>query len=442
MRCMNNILTILCSLLWVFPVLAVADDAAAYRKGLTAFKNGNYPAALQHFQKAELAGMSSVTLHYNLGATHFRLGNYQESRTRFNGIRKDKKWGALAEYNLGLIAERESDLTVAAHHYRQAYDKANSEKVRQLAQTRLNAISGSTAVPRSGDWSAFLSAALGNDDNPALEQDTLDTPDSDADSFVETIGNLSTYLRGNRRDGLRLSGGFYSREYSEFSQFSVSGVDLGLLLDDQTTNWQFLRGIRGANFWLDGNQYSTGGNLIAQAIQRNRGVRWNIKNDLGFIQGGSDFDFIDGIRNRLSLELFKRQSDGEWRIGYRNEYNDRDDLAGVDNQFFGYSPMRHSVYGQLRRSLGERWSLQARVEYRRSQYPDSNREIDVETTLMTETRRDEDRTDLSTLLRYSPNKVLSIFAEYRYSNNDSNLDRFAYKSNQVMLGLDAILARN
>lgn len=422
-----------------------ADTRSDYQQGMAAFKDANYQQALRHFQQAEERGMSSVTLHYNLGATHYRLGNYEKSKSYFTRASGDPKWGALAEYNLGLIAERQKNNRQAVRHYKNAYKKSDSEKVKQLANQRLNELTGSSAAGVADEWAVYLSGALGRDDNPALVQDTQVATTSGADTFLETIGYVSGYLSGGYDDGVRLSGSFYSRNYSDMSEFSLTGLDVGIFLDSQSDNWRFVRGARVNSYWIDGNQYSTGGGIVLQATQRHQGAKLDIKNELAYLSGGTAFDYISGIRNRFNIDLFQKINGGIWRIGYRNEFNDRDDLfltgdpaTTDDDQFFSYSPMRHSLYGQIGRELSESLSLRTRLEYRKSQYSDANREVDAETGAVTAARRDEDRIDLSALLRYSINKTVSTFAEYRYTDNDTNFDRFTYKSNQFMVGIDAI----
>ncbi|MDQ2076910.1 tetratricopeptide repeat protein [Marinimicrobium sp. ABcell2] len=438
MRTIRVVPVVLLALGLLCSMAVSANDRTAYREGIAAFQNSDFSQALEYFQQAEAKGLRTVALFYNLGSTHYRLNQYDESSTYFQRIRDDSQWSALAEYNLGLIAERQEDLKLATKHYQAAYRKADSDRVRDLAQARIKAITGSAATKESGNWLVYLSGAVGSDDNPALTQDTQVVDDSSADSFAEIIGNVSGYLSGTPGNGVRLSGGLYSRQYNEMSEFSVSGVDVGLYLDSQTKNWSFVRGARVNNFWIDGNQYSAGANVMLRATQRNRMVNLDIRNDLGLLNGGADYEFISGIRNRLTLDLYHRNDALEWRLGYRNEYNARGDLETEQGQFFSYSPMRHSVYAQLLNEFSDEITLRTRVEYRKSLYPEDNIEIDPETDAVTQMTRDEDRVDFSALLRYSFNKTFSVFSEYRYTDNDSNFGRFSYKSNQMMLGLEAI----
>src|SRR6187402_3441679 len=85
---------------------AHATPSEDYRSGLQAFGTGQYELALSHFEAARRDGMSSVTLHYNLGSTYYRLGRLDEALEQFASIADDESWAELAHYNMGLIEER------------------------------------------------------------------------------------------------------------------------------------------------------------------------------------------------------------------------------------------------------------------------------------------------------------------------------------------------
>ena len=412
-----------------------ASERDEFRQGIEAFRAGYYGEALQHFEQAERLGLDTVTLHYNLGATHFRLGNLDASARHFQRIRRDRAWAALAEYNLGLIAERQQEPERARRHYREALRRAESDRIHGLAQARLRALDPAPVAAIDPGWVFYLSAAAVYDDNPALAKGDDFAPGKDSDFILETLGSMSGYLRGHRDDGIRLNAGFYSRNHDDFSEFDITGVSASLSMDRQGDIWRFERGVRVANYWLDGSRYTTEGALVLHAQRGLGATHVSIRNDLAYIDADSDFAFIEGVRNRLTLELFGRADIGRWRVGYRNEFNDRDDLD-ADDTFLSYSPWRHEFYGDLRRRLTDRLDAQARLEYRHSRYRDDNREFDTEGDLI-EGQRRENRWVAALLLRYNLNRTFSTFVEYRFTDNDSNFDRFTYRGNQVQLGIDA-----
>ncbi len=434
MKATPNLLAVLMLLI---AFAASGSESDEFRQGTAAFRGGYYSEALYHFQQAERLGLRSVALNYNLGAAHYRLGDYSESARYFQRLRGNSEWGALAEYNLGLIAERQQASDRAREHYQAAVRKARADRVKQLALARLQALDPAPArsVADAG-WVFYLSAAAVYDDNPALAKGDEFAPGKDSDYLLETLGTVNGYLRGDSNDGVRLNAGFYSRNHNDFTEFDITGVSASIFLDDQGSTWRFERGLRVANYWLDGSRYTTEAALLLRGTRSLGALNVDVRNDFSYIDAASEFDFIQGIRNQLNLELFGRVGSGRWRLGYGNEFNHRDDLESGD-EFLSYSPWRHEVYGELSHSLSDRVGLRTRLAYRYSHYRDDNREIDADGVL-TEKQRKEDRYLASIILRYAISRAFSTFAEYRYTYNDSNFDRFSYRGNQFQVGLDAV----
>lgn len=412
----------------------LADASSSYKQGIAAFKTGQFETALNRFEEAEKQGMQAATLHYNLGSTYYRLNRFADSARHFNKIRDDGKWGALAEYNLGLIAERQNDDLLALQHYRQAYRKADTERVTALSEAKIQALSGEVKATPS-TWSTYISAARGYDDNPALTGIEDTSADESSDSFIEALGVVSGYLTGDRREGTRLSGGFYSRTYDDAHQFNVAGLYAGAFRDQQVGDWHRALGLSLDNYWLDGSQYTTGIGLSARA-QRSLSIgSLDLHNQLNYIKGDGAFEYLDGIRNRLTVSWIGGSTEQRWKIGYTNEYNNRDDFDSAP-VFQSYSPVRHSIFGQLTSKFTQRFSTTTRLEYRNSRYQDDDVVLDENNDAIS-SRRDEDRLEGSFMARYELNRTFGAFAEYRYTDNDSNLTRYVYESNQFMVGIDA-----
>lgn len=412
-----------------------ADDSVNYQQGMKAFRSGDFQGAVQHFQTAQSQGLNSATLHYNLGASYYRLGHYDQAAEQFGVIRNDGKWGALAEYNLGLIAEKQNDSARARTHFQQAYQKADSAKVMDLALAKLN---GPEQPDKSGSkrWNGYLSVAAGYDDNPALtELEQTETAIDGSDTFAETLGVVSGYLTGDRQQGTRVNAGFYNRTYSDMNQFSVAGIYGGLYRDRQYQQWLTTVGVTADNYWVDGDQYTSGLGLLAQGSTPVAIGKVDLKNQLSFIRGADEYSYLDGLRNRLTISWIVGDMNRQWRLGYINEYNNRDDVD-VPPAFQSYSPVRHALFGQVTQQLTQKLSTTARLEYRDSTYQDEDVTVEADGSL-TEVERNEDRLEASLVARYDLSRVFGLFAEYRYTDNDSNLARYAYQSNQLMVGLDA-----
>jgi len=425
---------------WIAPVLFLSAAMAAgrddYRQGIEAFRAQQYEQAQEYFLAAEQAGVEGPTLAYNLGATHYRLRHFDDAARYFRRISDDPQWGALAEYNLGLIAEAQKKPADAARHYRQALSKTDSPKVRSLATGRLEKLDDHRSATTAPAWMGYLSGALGIDDNPALVDQVLLPTDQGEDLFVELIGSVSGYLRGRRSNGLRLDGNFFNRNYDDASEFDVLGLGGGLSLENTHGNWRLEQGLRAQNYWLDGDHFSLEGALVLAGSRDLGTVVLHLKNDLAYIDGGSDFDYVNGWRNRFDVAVSRKFDSLRWRLGFRNEYNDRDDLTTA-REFYSYSPARNSVYDRVNYRFHPDWSLATHLEYRDSRYRDENRNLNGNGILI-EKKRDEQRIQASVLVRYNISDRISAFGEYRYTDNDSNFDRFSYDSNQFMVGLDAV----
>lgn len=409
-----------------------------YEEGVVAFQSGDYQSAVQAFESARQEGMQSATLHYNLGASYYRLGLYEASAREFIQIRADGKWGALAEYNLGLLAERQGNRAQAIQHYQQAYRNADSDRVKALALAKLDSFSSilETKSAHSKRWNFYLSAAGGYDDNPALtELDQTEAAADDSDTFIEALGVMSGYLYGNRQDGVRVNAGFYNRTYSDVSAFDVTGLYGGFYRDRQYGSWQGVYGLIADAYWVDGDSYTHSAGLHAQASRPLAIGELELQNQLSFIDAANTYGYLEGIRNRATISWLLGHEGLRWKLGYTNEYNDRDDINS-DLSFESVSPVRHTLFGQMDHQISPRLTGTARAEYRDTRYRNANMVQDDQGNPLRLTRSEE-RLEMSLQARYSLHQTFGVFAEYRYVDNDSNIVRYAYESNQLMLGMDA-----
>jgi len=428
--------------LWFIPILillsphSVASVDDSYKAGIKAFRGGDYENALQHFQAAEAAGLDNARLFFNLGSTYYKLGRYNQSREYFSRLEDHPKWGGLANYNLGLIAEDTGDQRAAMRYYTRAYRAAApGSKIRELATLKMRELKPDRDVTvTTQKWQGLLSAAVGYDDNANLASDTGDDRISEeGDAFTELFGFANYYLQGDFRDGYRLNGGFYSRLYFDESEFSFSTLFLGLTRDKQWDTWHTQAGIFVNGSVLEDDYFGTTGTLRLAARRNFDRFRLRLQNDLSGIETRDSFDFLSGIRNQSTIELLRPLDIGKIRVGYQLELNDRKDQS-IGNEFFSYSPIRNKIYVDFDYFVAPRWILNLRGEYRKSLYPDDNRQINADGTVVTD-ERDDDYISVTLRAEYEFVRDWATFGEYRYTDNDSNFDRFSYESNQVMFGI-------
>src|SRR5207253_10419661 len=126
-----------------------ADGALAAERGIAAFRAGDYAVALQLFLDARAAGLDTPGLRYDLGATYYRLGRYAEAEREVQALVPDPQWAPLADYNLGLTAQRAGRPQRAIEYFERAYRTATDPHLRRRAATALDPLPGAPPPPQA-----------------------------------------------------------------------------------------------------------------------------------------------------------------------------------------------------------------------------------------------------------------------------------------------------
>jgi tetratricopeptide (TPR) repeat protein len=419
--------------------IASAARVDDFQAGVAAFKAGHHHEALLRFTAARESGVKTPTLYYNLGATHYVLGSYRLAEVEFAAIEDDPEWGALAQYNLGLIARRVGQEAQAEQRFRAAARQSQSEKLRRLAEIRLAESRQALRMTREeSNWVRYLSFGAGFDDNAMLADDaTLTTVSDEGDYFVDVAAAASGFVAGDFARGWRLDvGGFY-RRHADLDDFNFGTAYLGTTHNRLLGSWHLQAGVRGEVHLAGSEHYSTTGIVRLRAYRPFEPFALRITNDFGVIDGASRYEYLSGYRNRLSLELIGDPSERtRWRAGYQLERNDRDDLA-LETEFFSYSPTWHAVFGALEAAFSSRLSGEVRADYRVSRYGDDNVELELDGTA-TGKARDAARLSATLRLAYRTGTHWRIFGEYQHVDTDSDIDRYSYSSNLFRIGIESM----
>jgi tetratricopeptide (TPR) repeat protein len=413
----------------------LASPNEAYREGVDAFRSHQYDVALSRFLAARAGGLDAPGLDYNIGVTYFRLGRLQESYDAFARIAGHPEWGALANYNMGLIEERRGRIASARRHFRIAEARADSPQLRALAASRLTASTPGDVSADLHRWIGTFALGSGYDDNVLLTDDDAQLGFADAaDYFVEVLGTAGRFIAGGRENGWRLDLGAYYRAHADLDDFNL-GVGSGALAHHRTLGaWQLRIGAK-IDLQLAGKSlFATVPGLRAQATRELGTVRLRIRNDLNRVGGGSDFEHLTGWQNRAAVETSVPSGHSLLRAGYELELNGRDDFR-IGTEFASFSPSRHRVYVSAATALAERVELDLAAEFRASRYPDATVLIRSEAVVV-EPKRREDRLTGTARIGYRPAAAWAAFAEYQYTDQDSNIPRFRYVNHLVMLGLE------
>lgn len=423
------LLTIGCGALQAGP----AEDA--YAAGIAAARAGAAEEAAAHFAEARDAGLDTPALAYNLGVVNFKLDRWDEAAEAFRTLIADPRWRPLAHYNLGLIEERRGSAAEAQYHFQQAHALAADARLKALAARKLprQEAARRQQEPKAG-WQGIFSVAGGHDDNVLLADDPLiDAASDQADQFGEVIAAARRPL-GSATSGLALDLSAYYRYHLDLDEFDFGTLAAAFTWRRPLGSWQFSTGLKGDLQFSGGESYA---NVLTHRLQLDRGAGtlvWRARNDLSYLSGGSDFDFVTGWRNRTQLQISNQLPHGQIQLGYELELNDRDDFES-GSEFASYSPTAHGPYAGAVVDLARRLILDVRGSYRISSYRDDNRFLDDAGNLV-EAARDQDVLSVRVRLDYQFTERWSLWSQYQHTGSDSSLPRYEYTSNGFLIGLE------
>ena len=416
---------------------AAGDVHDDYQSGIEAFNSQHFDLAAVHFEQARAGGMEKPTLYYNLGVVYFKLERYSDSKANFEQITEDDQWGALALYNLGLVNDAMGDTVDAQIHYQRAYNTSESPKLQALARNKIVNQETASDVPLHESWSGFFSSGLGYDDNVVLvDAGTVEEVSDKDDFFAEVFGATNRYITGNYDRGWRAELGGYYRFHRELDEFDFGVGSLGLAYAQLAGFWHLQAGGSAYFRSAGGSSFTNSGVLTLSAYRP-------MENGLAFlgtfeghrIKGSDNYEYLTGSASRTTIELNKRTHRTRYRFGYQLELNDRRDLE-FEDEFFSYSPTRHRIFVRFERNLTQKFEGQLGFVFRSSDYGEENTQINPDGSV-TEKVRKEDRITLAARLGYDISSSWHLFAEYEYTDNDSNFDQYSYKGSRLMIGFEA-----
>ncbi len=417
------------------PVGAATPGEQALDQGIKAFRAGNYQAALQSFLDARRAGLDTPGLRYDLGATYYRLGRYAEAEREFQALARDPEWAPLAHYNLGLTAQHTGRQREAIEHFEHAHSITTDLNLRTLAATALERLGGAPLSRRTG---AVFSLAGGYDSNATLSPDIATVGAShQSDLLVEALAAASHRLAGDAARGWYAHGGLVLRKYGDLSQFDLTGLRVGLSYETDSGRLQTSVGGYFDTVYFGGDRLEQAAVVDVQARRRlDAGGELRGRYQLGHVAGGGGFEYLDGWQQRLSADAGLALAPALLRVGYQLELNRRSDLQ-QGSDFISYSPTRHSLLATVILPDTGGWRAEFRGEYRVSRYNDPNR---LNGGTLEVTRRD-DRYGFAARASRRVSALWSVFADYSYYLNKSNLDIYDYGRHQLMAGVEASLEK-
>ncbi|MES9946246.1 MAG: tetratricopeptide repeat protein [Candidatus Thiodiazotropha sp.] len=396
---------------------------------MQSFKAGNYSEAMTAFERAEALGMAKPALYYNLGVVYYRLEHWERAIAAFKKTADYPKMAPLAYYNLGLVKRKQNDLVAARDWFERTLETTQDAKLSQLAGRALDNL-----PKKSAAWNHFLSVGLGYDDNVTLESDASAVASEESDIFYELFGFTQGLLSGSYRDGLLFRGSLFGDIYAEQSDYSLLEGNLGLYKRLPIHSWESEGGIYTTYSTLGGEPYLSSGNLVLD-LRREITEGMKIRLRIRF----KAFYSLDQESEGLEGQVFNLRGEGIWAVSgtgsrirsyYQLELNDREDIE-TETTFTSLSPTRHTLYLDYRKALTPDWQLKTSGSYRRSRYNEEN----VDSTGLSKTRTDKRLKLAFELSRRHIWNNLQLALEYRYTDNDSNIDSYSYSRNTLMINL-------
>ncbi len=417
------------------------------QRGIFAFNNGDYETALEIFEEIEANGNATESTQYNIAVSLYRLGRYEDSRRRFVELQDEPQWRELVNYNLGLVMEAMGEEDRALSYYRSAADQSQHEKIRSLARLKIDSLNQDDTrqqTPVAGvqiqndvakDWAALVKLSGGvNSNATSLADDLIDETSNTEDTFAEILLYGHKYLIGNQRDGLRLYGLAFDRAYEEFRYLDSRIAGVGMVYEKPFAGFDTEMGVRYTQTRLVSE-------TVANQLQLNLGISkrlsvgtFSLDYFASDFDAGKSFQQIDGTQQRIEVDWSKRWNDVNFRLRYRHETNDREDLSR-GAAFASYSPDRDSLRGEFRWQISNRVSSKLYYEITDSDYQQTNTLRDSDGTVRSQIRENE-KQQAGVTFNYQINSHWRLSADVRHTDADDNYKLYSYDQKVAAIGIE------
>lgn len=413
-----------------------AEESKAYlndvQQGRQYFEQGDYTQAKRSFERAleklQPGTKSESSLYYNLGSTCYKLEQYDESSVYFNKLLDDKKFAALANYNLALIENKRNNKAVALHYLKRSKKASTDARFTKLVDRQISQLKGKVRVVKRTrtikvqDWNAYLYLTTGYDSN--INFAPLGVASSDSGYFAQAIGVFDKLIAGGgKKDDAALfvtSSLFMSNYFAtDFNDYNL--YDIGL---------RYARPIKRWKNTIDVNlKQSTYGHDKYQRIYST-----TLKTRRRFFGGDtlrlsyryeqidslkSIYDYLNGNRQKFRLGYQLRWPKDSIYLWYELEINNR-----RDTQNLNYSPTRNTARVRYEKKFNATNRVYAEMEYRHSNY---------EKTAVQNRRDNRPGYQLAYVNDMAPS--WQLLARWRFRANRSTEPAFEYDRHVAMLTL-------
>lgn len=403
------------------PAAAATAAAEAFGAAARHFEQGDYALALERFRAAERAGLESAALRYNIGVCEYRTGAFAAAASSFRRLAAEyPALEPLAQYNLGLSLVRQARYPPAAAAFERARETGD-ETVARLADTMLERLARRGHIRQSASgqrrWSAYAGFGIGYDDNVALLDDSGISSGITNDSGFAAFSGRAEFAPGIPGNAV-IDASLYAVRYPDVSGFDQDVARIEVLWPVTAGDWRIDLGPRYSHSTLDGDGYERRVGLAADArrlLGAGRFLRIRVVHEeIGELD--PDFNFIAGSHQVAAVRYAQELDTARLSLQYEFIVDDRDGEQ--------ISATRNRLGAGLRWRSGDDWSFGVDLSYRASRFDD---------TLPT---RDEDLFEAGFTLSRELAAGWEVSGSYRWSNNDSDVDAFAYRRHRLLLFVD------
>lgn len=413
----------LTALIFLFSSELLATAESDYQLGVESFLAGDNAAAVAYFESAMKQGMDSVSLQYNLASSYYKLGRYEESKKYFKLVNQTEAMRDLAEYNLGLIAIKEKNGTLARRYFNSVAASGKDEKLTRLSKKQLSALSNSQ---KEDSWQSYLSFNLGYDDN--ISSVSGDSVLDVADTFYDLFASVDWLITGKRKHGWIAGASLFGINYSETDTNDEYHYALDIKRAMKLGDWD-----TSARLSLSKSTY--GGDDFQQIAKLDFKGRKSIsKRDRIYLRywiediksDNTIYDYLEGWRQRARVEYRNYSLNNIKQIYYELELNNRGELV-TSIGTYDYSPTRHTIRGIYTQIINMKWWLNGDLAYRFS---------DFEASSTVDREDDQWKLTLSSDYRFDP--TFKFTAKFQYTDNASTVDRYIYDKSVIKVGLSKL----
>lgn len=401
------------------------------------FLEGNYEQALSYYtaiRNSDGSSTSSESLRYNTAVCHYKMQQWEQAKTLFTQLHIEDPAESRFTYSLAVVEKNLGNTQRAAALFLEVSALSKDTKLSEAAGKQYRLLQASSKpLTKSRQTSKPLNLSIelnaGNDNN-VLEPSDLSSTDR-SDRFIEAIAMANWRSDGTASNRWVVDGFVYSSRYDAVEEYDFDMLDIGVRKYSPTEFGRWYWGIRSNATALgsDGYLHSNSAQLGAHGWFKD-GYKWKAgyqyKNHRSL---NEQFDPFAGDAHRLDLDLSGTTGENwNWKLGYRYEFDDRDDLD-LGDLFTSYSAQRHSLQADWGMQRGS-WRSKLSANYRNSKYMDNNLMLDGSSAL-----RKDHRLKLSARSSWALFDDWSLSAEYSFTDNESNIEAYDYDRHMLLFGV-------